>query len=78
MTNNTLFAQIEASKHIDDLDKAIRPIQDILGQDDGHYASIFFDGFNSWESMPLKERRFHLIKYVGFELELLEAYGEEA
>jgi len=66
-----LFGQIEASAKIDDLDEAIRPIQDILGVTDGFNASMFFsDG--DWEHCTVSVRRYRLIRYAVYELGMLE------
>lgn len=67
---NTLFAQIEASSLIDDLDEAIRPIQEILGQDDGGPAGIFFSGPDGdrWSTATESDRAEVLRLYVEFEL----------
>lgn len=70
----TLFEQIEASSQIADLDDAIRPIQDLLGQDDGFNASIFFSGekMQFWENSTTKGRKCWLIRYAVYELGMLE------
>lgn len=66
-----LFGQIEASAQIDNLDDAVRPIQDILGQTDGFNASMFFsDG--DWENCSPSTRRYRLIRYAVYELGMLE------
>lgn len=77
---NTLFDQIEASAKIDDLDEAVRPIQDILGQDDGGHASRYFSditafgegGYYLWRMQNETVRKFHLIRYVVYELGMME------
>lgn len=69
----TLFAQIRLSSKIDDLDDAIRPIQAIIGQDDGGLASHYFDYITeSWSLIDEKERERWIIRYIGFELECFE------
>jgi len=69
-----LFDQIEASSKINDLDQAIRPIQDILGQTDGFNASMFFSGDrgDNWAETARSLRKFHLIRYAVYELGMLE------
>lgn len=69
---NTLFDQIEASAKIDDLDDAVRPIQDILGQDDGGHASHFFSGEWDWKLLGDMGRKKLLIRYVDYEMGMLE------
>lgn len=69
-----LFEQIEASAKIENLDDAVRPIQDILGQDDGGLAAQFFDDLHQleWPVMPENRRRYQLIRYTIYELGMLE------
>jgi hypothetical protein len=65
----TLFEQIEASSKIADIDDAVRPIQDILGQDDGGLAAQFFSGNSEfWEHYSSHARKHWLIRYCVFEL----------
>lgn len=69
-----LFEQIEASAQIEDLDDAVRPIQVILGQQDGGLAAQFFTGrLEFWENSSPKGRKFWLIRYCVFELGMLES-----
>lgn len=71
---NTLFKQIEASAKIDNLDAAIRPIQDILGQGDGGVAAQFFDDkLEFWDNSTEACRKFWLIRYAVYELGMLES-----
>lgn len=67
----TLFKQIGDSSQIDDLDAAIRPIQDIIGQDDGGVASMFFSGEagEMWPAATVDWRTTVLVSYVQFELQ---------
>lgn len=53
-----------------DLDKALVPIQDALGQTDGGHASVFFSGPNgdNWETMTPEYRRELLLDYVASEV----------
>lgn len=53
-----------------DLDKALVPIQEALGQDDGGIASVFFSGPNgdNWETMTPAERSELLLDYVASEV----------
>jgi hypothetical protein len=70
---NTLFAQIEASSKIDNLDDAVRPIQETLGQTDGGNAAQFFEDVDgSWAYLTEDYRRYQLIRYAVYELGMLE------
>lgn len=74
---NTLFKQIQASAKIDDLDEAIRPIQETLGQDDGGVASMFFSGPNSecWPTATECWRTTILCQYVSHECQMANLWG---
>lgn len=66
----TLFDQIAASAQIDNLDDAIRPIQEILGQSDGGIASQFFSDAdeNAWAHAVKGWRMALLNHYVRHEV----------
>lgn len=61
---------IAAAMNEADLDKALVPIQETLGQTDGGHASVFFSGPNgdNWETMTPDERRELLLDYVASEV----------
>lgn len=71
----TLFDQIHASSKLDNLDDAIRPIQEILGQDDGGIAGNFFSGFyeDGWPQATIERRVYLLIRYIAHELNMTVA-----
>ncbi|SFJ47732.1 hypothetical protein SAMN03159338_1502 [Sphingomonas sp. NFR04] len=67
----TLFDQITQSCQVDNLDKAVAPIQLLLGQTDGGVASIFFDDLKvkAWPDASLEWREYMLRAYNRFELD---------
>jgi hypothetical protein len=67
----TLFDQITQSCQVNDLNKAVAPIQQILGQTDGGIADIFFDDQNvkAWPDASLEWRECMLRAYIRFELD---------
>lgn len=67
-----LMQLIAAQAKIDDLDEAVRPIQDTLGQTDGGLAAQFFDGEFDWKILDNKGRQKLLIRYVVFEMGHME------
>lgn len=64
----TLFEQIDTSASMDDLDDALRPIQQMLGQDDGGFASAFFSN-RGWPR-DRAARMVLLGDYIAYELEM--------
>lgn len=66
----TLFEQIEASAAIDDLDEAVRPLQELLGQKDGGVAGNFFSGAYeaSWPTATKAMRLIMLRLYLDTEV----------
>lgn len=72
LESKSLFEQIEDSADIDDLEDAVRPIQQILGQRGGGVASIFFDDGNAvdWPTADRQQRLAALRQYVRFEMEM--------
>lgn len=61
---------IAAAMNEADLDKALVPIQETLGQTDGGHASVFFSGPNGdeWENMSPEFRHELLLDYVASEV----------
>lgn len=60
------YLQIEAAVKENDLDEAVRIIQDGIGQDDGGVASIHFSGGEggAWPFLSAKKRRQMIFEYL--------------
>ena len=70
-----LFQQIVESSKLEDLDDALRPIQQILGQDDGGLAAILYSETNpvkQWGALSPAQRLESLKKYVIHEIVMFE------
>jgi hypothetical protein len=77
MSGNSLLRQLINSAALDDLDLAVRTLQEILGVEDGGLASIYFSGIDKeadrWEDMPWNQRHTMLIGYVTAEIGMFSA-----
>lgn len=65
-----LFELIEKSAKEDDLDAALKPIQDLLGQTDGGQAALFWDDLRIeyWLKDTFENRMLELAEYIKFEI----------
>ncbi len=66
----SLFEIIQESAKTDDLDAALKPIQDALGQTDGGPAALFWSGMREecWPTDDFENRMSCLADYIKFEI----------
>jgi hypothetical protein len=76
----TSLKEVVLSTNFDDFNKTLKKVQEIIGQDDGGNAGLYFSDFsNNLDevfNMTVLERKKLMINYINFELvQLLNAEG---